>query len=180
MRNYLPMFWRSFFAVVIFTVGITHNAFAANDQFYWFREDVPCEEYKVAVRSYCADEPDYPVNNRCSSAQELLIEKPGEAVRNVALSLRRNNREGLRAGSFLCRRDKNKQMNLVIVFDNGGNCAECESAEILRLDGKWLTAGKRNFGKVADKLGLPLTPWPGGSFLYLKNKNREVGESKHD
>ena len=152
---------------------ISSDLIAAEREFYWFVENIPCEDYTVTVRSNCMDEPELSTNGFCAE-QEVLIKAPSGKQTKTSLGLRQYYKDMLQASSFLCSRGKNNVMYLIIVFDNGGNCKKCESVDVIGVDGKWITKGGIRFDKVTDRIGLSLAPWPIDRFKYIKNKNREL------
>ncbi len=158
---------------LIYILGITGDLNAADREFYWFVENVPCEGYTVTVRSNCMDEPEFTTNGFCPE-QEVLIKSPSGKQTKTRLNLRQYRTEMLQAYSFLCHQGNNNHMYLLIAFSNGGNCNVCESQQILGIDGKWVTRGGKEFVVKAKLLGLPLSPWDNDKDITdLVNKKRE-------
>jgi hypothetical protein len=130
-------------------------------------EELMCQGVRVTLKTRCAESTaqSYP---SCQS-EKLSFKNPKtgktKVVTGAGVLIRGGDRQrtqakvldGLASG-WTCARGL-KGWYLVVRYDNGGNCKQCEWHEIYTPQGKWLTRGTRAdphiFASVYRRLGLP-------------------------
>jgi hypothetical protein len=107
---------------------------------------IRCFDRDVKLISKCFDR----LQRHCTS-QELVIN-------NKVVSLASQKDRAMWAESWKCIKGA-KQDYLILGFNNGGSCAECEVNEIFNSAGDRLTKRYQNFSQAYKKLNLP-SPLP--------------------
>ncbi len=105
-------------------------------------EALNCDHKKIEIKSDCSDR----LTRTCRD-QVLKID-------TKTTSLKDAKDESMWAESWACAKGKSASY-LIVTFNNGGNCDECEVQKIYDLNGKLLTATPADLNKVYKDTGLP-------------------------
>lgn len=131
------------------------------------RAELTCQGVRVTLKTRCAGSTDQPYPSCQSEKLSFRNPKTGKTkvVAGAGVLVRAGDRgrtqakvlDGLASG-WTCSHGS-KGWYLVVRYDNGGNCMQCEWHEIYSPQGKWLTRGTRAdpriFARVYRRLGLP-------------------------
>lgn len=165
-----------FVTITAFLLSILGNNVcnAADNSFYWFKEEIECDGYKIKVRSNCAnEEASYAAVNGYCPEQEIIISHPDGKTYQQPLTVQHYWENKLIARKLACQKNSNGRSYFLIGFANGGNCDFCESVDLMDDKGRWLTRDGKHLEAMAARVGLKLNPWPSSSFTRFKNKTRD-------
>jgi hypothetical protein len=128
------------------------------------RDELVCQGVRVTIKTHCAGSTAQPYPS-CES-EELSFRNPKtgktKVLTGAGVWIRTGKTQakvldGLATG-WTCARGS-KGWYLVVRYDNGGNCKQCDWHEIYTPQAKWLTRGTRAdphiFAGVYRRLGLP-------------------------
>ncbi len=161
---------------VIFLSGI-----AEAEELYTKSAEMICADTKVRVVTECYDDTDY-TPPLCSKQQFQFTDNNTNKTITTPSAGRFSEEFNELATSWACIKGRS-QYYLLVRYNNGGNCSDCEWFEIVDLHGKKLasdrgkTSGNANkhFKNIYKKIGLPQS-WPRSSFVRIPLARKDRGE----
>lgn len=131
------------------------------------RTELVCQGVQVTLMTRCAESAGEPYPSCQSERLSFRNPKTGKTkvLAGAGVLIRGGERGTTRAkvldglvSGWTCARGS-KGWYVVVRYDNGGNCKQCEWHEIYTTQGKWLTRGTRAdpriFARVYRRLGIP-------------------------
>jgi len=161
--------------LTLFIVVVLYTFTAHAEQSYTKNAEMMCGDTKVNIITECYD--DSAILPHCTK-QDIEF-KPKDINKNITQATIGKEGDYFLATSWACVKGKS-QAYLLINYNTGGNCEDCEWTELFDLHGKKMannrgkTTGKANkhFEKIYKQIGLPQS-WPRSSFDHIPIKRKD-------